>query len=74
MSDYIDRPLGESMADICPRCGGQMAHDKVRNALSRHLDAMVCPACGLDEAVRDYFRNPLPLSEWHIVSITKGES
>lgn len=36
----------------------------VRNALSRHTQVYICPKCGMDEALRDMARKPLPLNEW----------
>lgn len=49
----------------CPRCGKNVMADKVvRNALSRQADISVCDACGVDEAVRAYNGNVLPLDEW----------
>ena len=37
------------------------------NALSRAMDVHICPDCGMDEARRDAYGDPLPVSEWHIV-------
>lgn len=50
---------------LCPRCGRDAMKPKlVTNALSRHSDLYICDACGMDEAVRDYFGKPMPLNEW----------
>lgn len=51
----------------CMRCGGQMRPRLAENALSRAMDVHVCPDCGMDEALRDAYGDPLPVSEWHIV-------
>lgn len=37
----------------CMRCGGPMRESLAENALSRALNVYVCPACGMDEALRD---------------------
>lgn len=51
----------------CPRCGKYcMSDDPIRNALSRHATIQVCDACGTDEAIRDFTREVLPISEWAI--------
>lgn len=51
----------------CPRCGKyRMSDNPIRNALSRHASIQVCDACGTDEAIRDFTREVLPLSEWAI--------
>lgn len=46
----------------CPRCGlPYVGHP----ALSRQVAADVCPACGMDEAIREFAgKGPLPLSRW----------
>lgn len=49
----------------CMRCGGQMRQRLAENALSRAMDVHVCPDCGMDEALRDAYGDPLPVSEWH---------
>ena len=51
----------------CMRCGGQMRPRIAENALSRAMDVHICPDCGMDEALRDAYGDPLPVSEWHIV-------
>lgn len=60
---------------ICPRCG-RMSMDKVllHNALSRVADVYVCPDCGMDEALRDFGRIPLPVEEWALAKLCKGKS
>ena len=57
---------------ICPRCG-RMSMDKVllHNALSRVEDVYVCPDCGMNEALRDFGRIPLPIEEWVIPQMWK---
>lgn len=37
----------------CMRCGGPMWESLAENALSRALNVYGCPACGMDEALRD---------------------
>lgn len=57
---------------ICPRCG-RMSMDKVllHNALSRVADVYVCTDCGMNEALRDFGRIPLPIEEWVIPQMWK---
>ena len=47
--------------------------DKVllHNALSRIADVYICPDCGMDEAIRDFGRIPLPIEEWVIPQMWK---
>ena len=49
----------------CMRCGGPMRESLAENALSRALNAYVCPACGIDEALRDAAGKALPVRGWH---------
>lgn len=51
----------------CMRCGGPMRESLAENALSRALNVYVCPACGMDEALRDAAGKVLPMREWHAV-------
>ena len=51
----------------CMRCGGPMRESLAENALSRALNIYVCPACGMDEALRDAAGKVLPISEWYAV-------
>lgn len=37
------------------------------NALSRHADIYICDQCGMDEAMLDFMRNPLPIEDWACV-------
>ena len=55
---------------------GLMSMDKVllHNALSRVADVYVCPDCGMDEALRDFGRIPLPVEEWALAKLCKGKS
>ena len=39
----------------------------IRHSLSRALNVYVCPACGMDEALRDAAGKVLPISEWYAV-------
>jgi len=51
----------------CPRCGQYRMKEKLTtNALSRHAKVYICDQCGMDEAIRDMYGKPLPLSEWGI--------
>ena len=47
---------------LCLRCGQPLDHRLVINALSRYADVHICEACGMDEALRDANRCPLPLT------------
>lgn len=60
---------------ICPRCG-RMSMDNVllHNALSRVADVYVCPDCGMDEALRDFGRIPLPVEEWVLAKLCREKS
>ncbi|MBQ6164730.1 MAG: hypothetical protein IJK23_09685 [Clostridia bacterium] len=52
---------------LCPRCGMLTVKEQIHtNALSRHASVYICDACGMDEAIRDWTGNPLPLKEWAI--------
>lgn len=55
----------------CPRCGKMLKIDpqteraSFSNALSREVNGLyVCDACGMDEALRAFEGNPLPLEKW----------
>ena len=52
---------------LCLRCGQPLDHRLVIDALSRYADVHICEACGIDEALRDANRCPLPLTEWAAV-------
>lgn len=52
---------------LCLRCGQPLDCRLVINALSRYADVHICEACGMDEALRDANRCPLPLTEWAAV-------
>lgn len=46
----------------CPRCGEEYTGYP---ALSRRINVKICPACGTDEAVRDFRGvSPLPFEAW----------
>ena len=50
---------------LCPRCGGRMPDPVTHGALSRHASGVyICEMCGMDEALRDWKGNALPLSSW----------
>lgn len=51
----------------CLRCGQPLRRNAQENALSRALDISVCPACGMDEALRDATGEILPVREWYAV-------
>lgn len=51
----------------CLRCGGLLRSRLEENALSRALDVHICPACGMDEALRDANGMVLPVREWWAV-------
>ena len=54
---------GEHMP--CPRCGWDTMKENIHtNALSRHADIYICDACGTEEALLKFMRNPLPMNEW----------
>ena len=53
---------------LCLRCGQPLDCRLVINALSRYADVHICEACGMDEALRDANRCPLPLTEWAAVT------
>jgi len=57
----------DNLLPCCPRCGGWMIPGIHRNALSRSLPLMICPICGVDEAVRVYSGNILPFDSWWAV-------
>ena len=44
-----------------------MRESLAESALSRALNVYVCPACGMDEALRDAAGKVLPISEWYAV-------
>ena len=52
---------------LCLRCGQPLDRRLVINTLSRYADVHICEACGMDEALRDANRCPLPLTEWAAV-------
>lgn len=71
---FIEK-FGEIQQDgffACPRCGRMAMNEKpVRNALSRYAKVYICDECGTDEALRDFARCPLPLSEWSLAQSLK---
>ncbi len=55
---------------FCPRCGRMSVKDRLYiNALSRHASVYICDDCGMDEAIRDWRGEPLPLKEWVIAQL-----
>jgi len=47
----------------CPRCGHMIMRPVLEeNAFSRYIDVYVCSECGIDEALRDMRKDPLPLN------------
>ena len=64
---------GEQMP--CPRCGmDKMKPNLHTNALSREFDIYVCDACGTNEGMLAFMRNPLPLNEWACFAPNRPES
>lgn len=64
------KPGGSRM---CPRCGRYaMDEHPARNALSRAAKIQICDACGMDEAIRAFNQNELPIRDWAIVGAKKG--
>ena len=51
----------------CLRCGNILSNQLALNATSRYADIQVCEACGMDEAMRDWRKAPLPFQEWDAV-------
>ena len=52
---------------ICPRCGRTTVKDRLHtNALSRYADIYICDMCGMDEAIRDFHGQVMPLKDWAI--------
>jgi hypothetical protein len=43
------------VAPPCPACGGTMHNEPVRNALSRHVDLLICTLCGRIENDEGWF-------------------
>lgn len=44
------------------------------NALSRQLAGVyVCDDCGMDEALREFARYPMPLEEWSAARMLGGK-
>lgn len=57
---------------FCPRCGNMTVKTQLHtNAWSRHANVYICDACGMDEAIRDWQHDPLPLKEWAIAKFPK---
>lgn len=57
-------------SEVCPRCGmNTLATPLVHNSLSRYADVYICNECGDDEALSDYFGEPMPLEEWFAVKV-----
>ena len=64
---------GEQMP--CPRCGMDKKKPNLHtNALSREFDIYVCDACGTNEGMLAFMRNPLPLNEWACFAPNRPES
>lgn len=57
---------------VCPRCGkNALATPLVLNSLSRYADVYICDECGNDEALSDYYGEPMPLEEWFAVKVVR---
>lgn len=59
--------IGAKISRICLRCGKTMDHRLLHNSLSRYADIYICNDCGMDEAMQDIIKNPLPLLRWDAV-------
>ena len=47
---------------VCPRCGRTYAEYP---ALSRYVEAYICPDCGQDEGIRPWLgMSPIPPEDW----------
>lgn len=56
--------------NFCPRCGRMSIKDRLHtNALSRHASVYICDACGMDEAIREFEGDPLPMKDWAIARL-----
>ena len=52
---------------LCPRCGRFTVKARLHtNALSRHIAVYICDACGMDEAIREFAGESLPLRDWAV--------
>ncbi len=58
---------------ICPRCGRWMEQPITHNSLSRIANVYICSDCGVDEALRDFGRIPLPVEEWALAQLWKEQ-
>lgn len=57
----------------CPRCGDIMFGKLHRNSLSRRANIMICPDCGMEEALEDAGkREKLPLMRWAAIVIPQS--
>lgn len=56
---YVDDDAAEPPK--CLRCGAVLAAHLPINALSRYANVYICESCGMDEALRDAARKPIPL-------------
>lgn len=73
LADMIRREQAEGCT-ICPRCGSSMKPRLHTNAMSRQLPGVyVCDACGMDEALREFARYPMPLEEWSAARMLGGK-
>ena len=55
---------------FCPRCGRFTVKDRLStNALSRYASVYICDTCGMDEAVREWKGEALPLQDWAVARI-----
>lgn len=73
LADTIRREQAEGCT-ICPRCGSSMKPRLHTNAMSRQLAGVyVCDDCGMDEALREFARYPMPLEEWSAARMLGGK-
>ena len=63
----------ERLKEMQDAGGRWMESPITHNALSRVADIYVCPDCGMDEALRDFGRIPLPVEDWAIPQMWKED-
>lgn len=74
---HLDRmkAMQDAGGCICPRCGRwNMKKPLQHNAVSRVSDVYVCPDCGMDEALRNFGRIPLPIEDWAISKMRQEDN
>lgn len=57
----------------CPRCGRHSMRAKnVENSLSRYAEISICPQCGTEEAMDDFYNVERSLDDWYAVRLMNG--